>query len=174
MINSYRYESEKGTLKLVDTIYSLPDDFNGDSIAADIHVHPNGKFLYASNRGHDSLIICNIKEEDGTLKYIAHQLSLGQHPRNFSIDPIIDLLLVAGDAAGNSLTMASRSKFYEEAAWELLKARTILCSSYVYGYFHLEEHKTSKSWFELMQHELEDMTEKLSEMLQVKSINLPI
>ena len=69
----------------------------------------------------------------------------------------------AGDA---SLTMASRSKFYEEATWELLKARTILCSSYVYGYFHLEEHKTSKSWFELMQHELEDMTEKLSEMLQ--------
>ena len=64
--------------------------------------------------------------------------------------------------------MASRSKFYEEATWELLKARTILCSSYVYGYFHLEEHKTSKSWFELMQHELEDMTEKLSEMLQVK------
>ena len=82
------------------------------------------------------------------------------------------MFLAAGDAGGNSLTMASRSKFYEEAAWELLKARTILCSSYVYGYFHLEEHKTSKSWFELMQHELEDMTEKLSEMLQVNSIDI--
>ena len=91
---------------------------------------------------------------------------------NFSNSSIIDLFLAAGDAGGNSLTMASRSKFYEEAAWELLKARTILCSSYVYGYFHLEEHKTSKSWFELMQHELEDMTEKLSEMLQVNSINI--
>lgn len=100
-INSYRYESEKGTLKLVDTIYSLPDDFNGDSIAADIHVHPNGKFLYASNRGHDSLIICKINEGDGTLKYIAHQSSLGQHPRNFSIDPTGNYLLVANKDSNN-------------------------------------------------------------------------
>lgn len=65
----------------------------------------------------------------------------------------------------------SRPKFYEEAVWELLKARTILCASYVYGYFHLE--KTSKSWFELMQHELEDTTEKLSEMLQRPHLRTP-
>ena len=62
--------------------------------------------------------------------------------------------------------LLSRTKFYEETAWELLKARTILCASYVYAYFHLETHKTSKSWFELMQYELEDVTEKLAELLQ--------
>lgn len=67
----------------------------------------------------------------------------------------------------------SRTKFYEDAVWELLKARTILCASYVYGYFHLEEHKSSKSWFELMQHELEDVTEKLSEMLQRPHLRTP-
>ena len=72
----------------------------------------------------------------------------------------------AGDATATLVQTSSRSKSYEEATWELLKARTILCASYVYGYFHLEEHKTTKSWFELMQHELEDITEKLSEMLQ--------
>ena len=61
---------------------------------------------------------------------------------------------------------SQRSKFYEEAAWELLKTRSILKASYVYGYFHLDEHKAAKSLFELMQHELEDIGEKLSEMLQ--------
>ena len=67
----------------------------------------------------------------------------------------------------------SKSKFYENAAWELVKARTILSASYVYGYFHLEEHKSGKSWFELMQHELEEMTEKLSEMLQRPHLRTP-
>ena len=67
----------------------------------------------------------------------------------------------------------SKSKFYENAAWELVKARTVLSASYVYGYFHLEEHKSGKSWFELMQHELEEMTEKLSEMLQRPHLRTP-
>ena len=79
----------------------------------------------------------------------------------------------SNEATSLTTLTASRSKFYEEAAWELLKARTILCASYVYGYFHLEEHKTSKSWFELMQHELEDITEKLAEMLQRPHLRTP-
>ena len=74
--------------------------------------------------------------------------------------------------ADAGLVRYPKEKSYEEATWELLKARSILCASYVYGYFHLEEHKTTKSWFELMQHELEDITEKLSEMLQRQSYQM--
>ena len=80
----------------------------------------------------------------------------------------------SSEVAGvSSLLPNSKSKFYENAAWELVKARTILSASYVYGYFHLEEHKSGKSWFELMQHELEEMTEKLSEMLQRPHLRTP-
>ena len=80
---------------------------------------------------------------------------------------------VAGVSSLATSLPNSKSKFYENAAWELVKARTILSASYVYGYFHLEEHKSGKSWFELMQHELEEMTEKLSEMLQRPHLRTP-
>ena len=80
---------------------------------------------------------------------------------------------VAGVSSLATSVPNSKSKFYENAAWELVKARTILSASYVYGYFHLEEHKSGKSWFELMQHELEEMTEKLSEMLQRPHLRTP-
>ena len=94
-INSYRYKAESGTIELIDSISSLPNDFNRENISADIHVHPNGKFLYASNRGHDSIIICSINEKIGTLEVVGFQSTMGAHPRNFSIDPTGNFLLVA-------------------------------------------------------------------------------
>lgn len=103
-INSYRYESENGALELVHSIATLPDDYDGESIASDIHVHPNGKFLYASNRGHDSIIICRINEQNGTLEVLGFQSTLGQHPRNFSIDPRGNYLLVANKDSNSIVT----------------------------------------------------------------------
>ena len=94
-INSYQYDTENGTLVLVDTISSLPNYFIGENISADIHVHPNGKFLYASNRGHNSIIICGINKQNGTLEILGFQSTMGSHPRNFSIDPTGNFLLVA-------------------------------------------------------------------------------
>jgi hypothetical protein len=79
----------------------------------------------------------------------------------------------AAALAPASTTTLQRSKFYEEAVWELLKARAILCASYVYGYFHLDEHKAAKSLFDLMQHELEDATERLSEMMSRQYLRTP-
>ena len=64
----------------------------------------------------------------------------------------------ANMASTSTSSASARSKFNEEAAWELNKARSILCASYVYGYFHLDEHQGTKSLFELMQYELEDIT----------------
>lgn len=103
-INSYQYEPENGMLVLIDTISSLPKEFVGENIAADIHVHPNGKFLYASNRGHDSLIICAINKGNGKLELLGHQSTLGEHPRNFGIDPTGNYLLVTNKDSNNIVT----------------------------------------------------------------------
>jgi 6-phosphogluconolactonase len=68
---------------------------------ADIHVAPDGKFVYASNRGHDSLVIYRIDPTDGTLSLVGHQSVLGKWPRNFVIDPSGKLLLVANQNTDN-------------------------------------------------------------------------
>jgi len=92
---AYGYDAGTGALELINTVSTLPAEFDGESIAADIHVHPNGKFLYASNRGHDSIVICSIGEESGELEVLGHKSTMGEHPRNFCIDPTGTYLLVA-------------------------------------------------------------------------------
>lgn len=73
----------------------LPDDFDDYNTAADIHVSPDGKFLYASNRGHDSIVIFAIDEITGEIRLTGHESVIGQHPRNFMIDESGELLIVA-------------------------------------------------------------------------------
>ncbi|NRB63167.1 MAG: lactonase family protein [Saprospiraceae bacterium] len=94
-IQSYRYHQGTGRLDLISSINSLPPEFNGNNIAADIHLHPNGQFLYVSNRGHDSLAICSIDSCTGTLTLLGHKSSGGSHPRSFGIDPAGRFMLVA-------------------------------------------------------------------------------
>ena len=73
----------------------LPDDFDGDNTAADIHTSPDGRFLYASNRGHDSIVIYSIDEATGELSLVGHESTRGGHPRNFMIDSKGEYLMVA-------------------------------------------------------------------------------
>jgi len=83
----YAYDSGSGGLKELQTVPTLPASFNGQNSTADIHVHPSGKFVYGSNRGHDSLVIYRISENDGRMTYVGHQPTGGKTPRNFAIDP---------------------------------------------------------------------------------------
>lgn len=85
-VTAFAYDAEKGALKEVQTITTLPKETPGNS-TAEIQVHPNGKFLYCSNRGHDSLAEFAIDEKTGKLTAIGHQSTLGKTPRNFGIDP---------------------------------------------------------------------------------------
>ena len=94
-IYSYKYDRESGRLNLIAAISSLPQDYDGGNTAADIHVHPNGRFLYVSNRGHDSVVLCSIHQTTGDLTLINHISSGGAHPRNFSLDPEGEFMLVA-------------------------------------------------------------------------------
>ncbi|MCK5802733.1 MAG: lactonase family protein [Lentisphaeria bacterium] len=71
----------------VQTVSTLPADFAGNNTTADIHLHPNGRVLYGSNRGHDSIASFAVDPKRGTLKAIGHTPSGGKDPRNFGIAP---------------------------------------------------------------------------------------
>ena len=93
-VTTLAYASEQGKLEVLDTISALPKGYIKHNQSADIHITPDGRFLYASNRGHDSLAIYKINQESGRLSLIGHQSTLGRAPRNFTIDPSGNLLLV--------------------------------------------------------------------------------
>ena len=90
-----RYDSHAGTLTPIQTILTLPANFQGKSTCADIHIHPNGKFVYASNRGHDSIAVFRIDQETGHLTALGQKPTGGKTPRNFAIDPTGGWLLAA-------------------------------------------------------------------------------
>lgn len=94
-ISVYKIEKD-GYLSLVQNISGLPRDFDGAVGSADIHVSPDGKFLYCSNRGESNTIgILSINKTNGQLEWIDHQSTLGKTPRNFNFDPTGNFLLVA-------------------------------------------------------------------------------
>lgn len=79
--------NKTGGLGLIQTISSLPENFTDKNSAADIHLHPSGKFIYASNRGHNSIAGFKIDKKSGKLAPIGHTLAQGETPRNFAISP---------------------------------------------------------------------------------------
>ena len=103
-ISAYAYHAEKGTLEELQTVPALPAGFKGHNTSADIHVSPSGKFLYGSNRGHDSIVIYAIDESSGRLTYVGHEGSGGETPRNFAIDPTGAYMLVANQDSSNIVT----------------------------------------------------------------------
>jgi 6-phosphogluconolactonase len=97
---AFRYTD--GTLDPVQSITTLPDDYDGAISGADIHVSPDGRFLYASNRQDlNTIAIYSVNEQTGKLTYIDQQPSGGVHPRNFTIDPTGKFLLVANRDTDN-------------------------------------------------------------------------
>ena len=94
-ITAFAYAGATGTLRELQTVSTLPAGYSGQNACADVHVHPSGKFVYGSNRGHDSLAIYAIDGATGRLSYVENQSTLGQVPRNFTFDPTGNLLLAA-------------------------------------------------------------------------------
>ena len=91
------YDGSLGQAHHIQTISTLPDEFTGFSAGADIHFLPNanGRFLYASNRGHDSIAIFEVNPQTGRLTLRGHVPTQGKGPRNFAIDPAGNYLLAA-------------------------------------------------------------------------------
>jgi 6-phosphogluconolactonase len=94
-VTAFTYDAEKGVLKSIQTISTLPADFKGNNSTAEVQVHPSGKFLYGSNRGHNSIAVFAIDDQTGQLKAVGHQGEQIKTPRNFGMDPTGTFMLVA-------------------------------------------------------------------------------
>jgi 6-phosphogluconolactonase len=94
-VTVFTRDPEKGRLKELQTLTTLPQDFKGTNTGADIHVSPDARFLYCSNRGHDSIAIFAIDPRNGSLNSLGNESTRGKTPRNFAIDPSGAFLLVA-------------------------------------------------------------------------------
>ncbi len=103
-ITIFSYDAIRGVLTKLNTVSTLPKGFSGSNDTAEIKVHPNGKFLFASNRGHDSIVVFSIDSHSGALTLVAHFPTLGKTPRNFELDPTGSLLLVANQDTNNIVT----------------------------------------------------------------------
>lgn len=100
-VTAMTYDAKTGTLKALQTLSTLPADYHepGNS-TAEVRVHPSGKWVFVSNRGHNSLAIFAV-QPDGTLKAAGHQSTMGKTPRNFNFDPSGQWVLAGNQDTGN-------------------------------------------------------------------------
>jgi 6-phosphogluconolactonase len=99
-VTAFGYDAKGGVLKELQTISTLPAGVTGGNFStAEVQVHPSGKFLYGSNRGHNSIAIFSIDSKTGMLTAAGHQPTQGNTPRNFGIDPTGKFLLAANQAS---------------------------------------------------------------------------
>src|SRR5262249_12438023 len=94
-VTAFAYDATAGVLKEVQTGSSLPGDYDGPKSGAEIGVHSSGKWLYASKRGHNTVVLFTLPAADGTLTYVEEQGTGGKTPRHFGIEPVAKHLAIA-------------------------------------------------------------------------------
>jgi len=100
-VTALEYDAEQGALTELHTVSTLPENFTGDNSTAEVRVHPNGKFVYVSNRGHNSIAIFAVDATTGKLTPRGHESTRGEIPRNFNLDPSGVYLLAANQDSHN-------------------------------------------------------------------------
>lgn len=105
-VNVIAYDKSKKTFTSIQAIFTLPTGFIGESYCADIRLHPNGQFLYGSNRGHDSIVLYKVDSTTGKLTFIGTESTRGTYPRNFRIDTQGKFLYVANQNSRNITSYA--------------------------------------------------------------------
>ena len=103
-VTACAYDGVEGVLRPLQTLSTLPADFQGESTTAAIRVHPSGRFVYGSNRGHDSLALFRVDEADGTLTPLGHTPTQGRNPRDFNLDPTGTFLIAANQDSDTLVT----------------------------------------------------------------------
>lgn len=111
---AFEFDAERGTLREIDTLSTLPDNYEDThqekSWIADVHVHPSGKTVYVSNRGHDSIAIFQIDSNTGEIAPAGHVSTKGNFPRNFALDPAGNFLLAANQNSDDIYVFAIDAK----------------------------------------------------------------
>lgn len=105
-VSTFAYDAKRGALRLKDTISTLPDGYKvtNDDSTAELRIHPSGKFVYGSNRGHDSIAVFAVDAAEGTLTPVERVSTQGKTPRGFNIDPT-GSYLIAGNQDSDSLVV---------------------------------------------------------------------
>jgi 6-phosphogluconolactonase len=103
-IAALAYDRRTGTFRYIDCVPTLPADFSGASTCADIQMSPSGRFVYASNRGHDSIVVYRVEARSGRLTFVEHQATGGKTPRSFGIDPTGTFLIAANQDSDTVVT----------------------------------------------------------------------
>jgi 6-phosphogluconolactonase len=102
-ILAFNWNATNGALAPFQSVSTLPDDFKGESTCAEMLAHPNGKFLYGSNRGDDSLVVFAIDPTSGRLALVQRVPSGGRTPRNFAFDPTGKWILCTNHGSDNAV-----------------------------------------------------------------------
>ncbi|MFN2744786.1 lactonase family protein [Bacillus sp. z60-18] len=103
------YNPDLGEFREIQVISALPEGFDGASQGGAIHVTKDGKFVYASNRGHDSVAVFSVNEHSGELTLVEHVSTEGEWPRDFALDPSEQFLIAANQETG-TLTLFARDE----------------------------------------------------------------
>ena len=109
-VTAFLYDREAGALDEIQSLSTLSEDFKGNNSTAEIRVHPSGKFLYASNRGDDSIAVFTIDRDNGKLQRIDRTSTQGVTPRNFFIEPSGRWLLAANQQTDNIIVFEIDTK----------------------------------------------------------------
>jgi len=99
-ITSLRWDARAGAFRAGPSVSTLPPGFTGSNTTAEIEIHPGGRFLYGSNRGHDSLAVFSVASE-GELSLVEAEPARGRTPRHFTIDKSGRWLLAANQESGS-------------------------------------------------------------------------
>lgn len=103
------YEPETGRLTMLQTLSALPENYKEESFGSAIHVSADGRFVYAANRGHNSIAIFQVDGSTGKLSWVDHVSTAGDWPRDFMIDPTGDFLVTSNQNSSN-LVLYSRDQ----------------------------------------------------------------
>ncbi len=103
-VTRLEWDAKTGVLHPKESISTLPADFKGENSTAEVQIHPSGKWLYGSNRGHDSIAVFSVNVKTGKLKAVEQVSTKGSMPRNFRLDPSGNWL-IAANQKGNNLTV---------------------------------------------------------------------
>ncbi|HEY2933525.1 MAG TPA: lactonase family protein [Acidobacteriota bacterium] len=109
-VTAFAYDATQGILREIQTVSTLPGPVEAGYSTAEVRVHPSGKFLYGSNRGHNSISVFRIDAQSGMLTPVEHESTQGKTPRNFNIDPSGRWLLAANQNSDSVVVFRIDSK----------------------------------------------------------------
>jgi 6-phosphogluconolactonase len=105
-MTTFAWDGQKGALTPVGSVSTLPGERQRGYSTAEVQVHPNGKFVYGSNRGHDSIVVFSVDEKTGKLTRVQNESTQGKTPRHFTLDPSGKFLITENQGSDNAFVFA--------------------------------------------------------------------